>query len=75
MNILVFSSVSPKNYVFAMTGSSWAFLKQHFPDLIPVIGVKTTIFSRMNPEQKQQLVHEMQELGYVVGKNWQTDIE
>ena len=22
----------------------------------------------MNPEQKQQLVHEMQELGYVVGK-------
>lgn len=62
-----FRSSSPKNYVFALTGTNWEFLKQHFPELIPYIGIRASIFSRMNPEQKQQLVREMQDLGYVVG--------
>ncbi|XP_065220053.1 polyamine-transporting ATPase 13A3-like isoform X2 [Planococcus citri] len=56
----------PKNYVFALTGANWMFLKQHFPELIPYIGIKANIFSRMNPDQKQNLVREMQALGYVV---------
>lgn len=61
-------SSPPKNYVFALTGTNWVFLKQHFPELIPYIGIKAKIFSRMNPDQKQNLVREMQDLGYVVGE-------
>ena len=55
-------------YVFSLTGKTWALIKQHYPDLIPKLATRGTIFARMSPDQKQQLVQELQALGYYVGK-------
>lgn len=54
-------------YVFAVTGRSWAALREHFPALVPRICVRGAVFARMSSDQKQQLVNELQDLGYYVG--------
>ncbi|KAJ1522586.1 hypothetical protein ONE63_001769 [Megalurothrips usitatus] len=55
------------SYVFAVTGRAWASLREHFPDLLPRICVRGAVFARMSSDQKQQLVNELQDLGYYVG--------
>lgn len=50
-----------------MTGATWAIVRESFPELLPRLVVKGTVFARMSPEQKQQLVGHLQELGYYVG--------
>ncbi|XP_032670588.1 probable cation-transporting ATPase 13A3 isoform X1 [Odontomachus brunneus] len=57
---------SKNKYVFALTGKTWATVKQHYPDLIPKLVTRGAIFARMSPDQKQQLVQELQALGYYV---------
>lgn len=59
---------SKNKYVFALTGKTWALLKQYYPELIPKIVTRGAIFARMSPDQKQQLVQELQSLGYYVGE-------
>lgn len=56
------------NYVFALTGATWSVIRTHFPDLIPRIATRGAVFSRMSPDQKQQLIQSLQALGYYVGK-------
>lgn len=55
-----------RDYHFALTGKAWALLKSDYPDLLPKIVTKGTVFARMNPEQKAQLVEELQKLDYIV---------
>ena len=55
-------------YHLAITGKSWACIQEHYPELVARCAVKGTIFARMSPDQKQQLIQELQHLGYVVGK-------
>lgn len=59
---------SKSKYVFALTGKTWALIKQYYPELIPKVVTRGAIFARMSPDQKQQLVQELQSLGYYVGK-------
>lgn len=54
--------------MFALTGKTWASIKQYYPELIPKVVTRGAIFARMSPDQKQQLVQELQSLGYYVGK-------
>ncbi|XP_017780641.1 PREDICTED: probable cation-transporting ATPase 13A3 [Nicrophorus vespilloides] len=54
------------NYRFAMTGKVWAAIRDEHPELIPKLVTRGSIFARMSPEQKQQLVQELQGLGYYV---------
>ncbi|XP_034951787.1 probable cation-transporting ATPase 13A3 [Chelonus insularis] len=58
--------ISAYKYVFALTGKTWALIKQYYPDLIAKIATRGAIFARMSPDQKQQLVQELQGLGYYV---------
>ncbi|XP_042231974.1 polyamine-transporting ATPase 13A3-like isoform X3 [Homarus americanus] len=58
-------SISPK-YHFAVTGKAWALICQHFPDLVPRIIARGTVFARMSPDQKAQLVEELQAINYIV---------
>ncbi|XP_050441362.1 polyamine-transporting ATPase 13A3-like [Adelges cooleyi] len=53
-------------YCFALTGRTWAIIRDTFPDLLPRILVKGAVFARMKSEQKQQLVQELQHIGYHV---------
>ncbi|XP_060532708.1 polyamine-transporting ATPase 13A3 isoform X2 [Cylas formicarius] len=54
------------DYRFAMTGKTWGTIKEYYPELLPRICTRGTVFARMSPEQKQQLVQELQSLGYYV---------
>lgn len=51
----------------AMTGKTWAVIRDHFPHMIPRLIVKGTVFARMGPDQKAQLVESLQTLDYIVG--------
>eukprot|EP00092_Neocalanus_flemingeri_P007619 GFUD01008222.1.p1 GENE.GFUD01008222.1~~GFUD01008222.1.p1 ORF type:complete len:1156 (+),score=221.75 GFUD01008222.1:90-3557(+) len=50
----------------AITGKTWTIIKEHFPELLHRILLRGTIFSRMSPDQKANLVEELQTLGYIV---------
>ncbi|XP_046432017.1 polyamine-transporting ATPase 13A3 isoform X1 [Neodiprion fabricii] len=58
--------ISTNKYVFSLTGKTWSMVKQHHPELIPKLATRGAIFARMSPDQKQQLVQELQALGYYV---------
>ncbi|NXE99856.1 AT132 ATPase, partial [Menura novaehollandiae] len=51
----------------ALNGKSFQVLQEHFADLLPRILLRATVFARMLPEQKTQLVCSLQELNYCVG--------
>ncbi|XP_055595755.1 polyamine-transporting ATPase 13A3 [Uranotaenia lowii] len=54
------------SFRFALTGKTWAIIKEHFPDLVPKILTFGTVFARMSPDQKQHLISDLQSLGYYV---------
>lgn len=51
----------------AVTGKTFAVLREHYPDVLRRVAVCGAVFARMAPEQKQQLVELLQEMGYYVG--------
>uniref|UniRef100_A0A8C6PAC1 ATPase cation transporting 13A2 n=1 Tax=Nothobranchius furzeri TaxID=105023 RepID=A0A8C6PAC1_NOTFU len=54
-------------YHLAINGKSFAALCDHFPEYLPKVLMKATVFARMSPDQKAQLVKELQKLNYRVG--------
>ncbi|XP_019728679.1 polyamine-transporting ATPase 13A2 [Hippocampus comes] len=54
-------------YHLAISGSSFAALCNHFPEHLPKVLMRATVFARMAPDQKTQLVKEFQKLNYRVG--------
>ncbi|PIK51127.1 putative cation-transporting ATPase 13A3-like [Apostichopus japonicus] len=54
-------------YHFALDGKTFLALQEYTPHLIPKIAVKATIFARMSPDQKAQLVEVFQDMEYYVG--------
>nr|XP_004657661.2 polyamine-transporting ATPase 13A2 isoform X2 [Jaculus jaculus] len=57
----------PRPNHLALNGSTFGVLRKHFPKLLPKVLVQGTIFARMAPEQKTELVCELQKLQYCVG--------
>ncbi|XP_029471219.1 probable cation-transporting ATPase 13A3 isoform X3 [Rhinatrema bivittatum] len=55
------------DYHFAMNGKSFAVILEHFPDLVPKLVLHGTVFARMAPDQKTQLVEALQTVDYYVG--------
>ncbi|GAB1609336.1 cation-transporting ATPase 13A3-like isoform X2 [Argonauta hians] len=56
-----------KRYHFAVSGKTFSVLKTHFPQLLDQVCERGTIFARMSPDQKAQLVEKFQELEYGTG--------
>ncbi len=56
----------PLPFHLALNGKTWGILCAHYPSLLPRICVSGTVFARMAPEQKAQLVETLQTLDYVV---------
>ncbi|XP_029975552.1 polyamine-transporting ATPase 13A2 isoform X2 [Salarias fasciatus] len=54
-------------YHLAINGKSFAALCDYFPDDLPKVLMRATVFARMSPDQKTQLVKELQKLNYRVG--------
>ncbi|XP_053314975.1 probable cation-transporting ATPase 13A5 [Spea bombifrons] len=55
------------NFHFAMNGKSYQVIVQHFYDLLPKILLNGTIFARMTPRQKSNLIEELQKIDFYVG--------
>jgi cation-transporting ATPase 13A3/4/5 len=53
-------------WLIAVDGKTWTALNNFFPELLPQIVTRGTIFARMAPDQKTQLVEMLQSLDYVV---------
>lgn len=51
----------------ALTGETWDVISKHYPELLNSVCVRGTVFARMSPHQKQQLVEHLQSLQYYVG--------
>jgi magnesium-transporting ATPase (P-type) len=56
-----------QKFHFALTGKTWAVIRQYCPDILNKIVVRGTVFARMAPDQKGQLVEVLQDVGYYVG--------
>lgn len=50
----------------ALDGRSWAVIRTHFPELLPSVITRGTVFARMAPDQKTQLVEQLMSMDYVV---------
>ncbi|NXM82924.1 AT132 ATPase, partial [Oenanthe oenanthe] len=61
------SSLPAQHCHLALNGKSFQVVCEHFSDLLPWILLRATVFARMLPEQKTQLVSSLQELNYCVG--------
>ncbi|XP_063923863.1 polyamine-transporting ATPase 13A3-like [Zophobas morio] len=55
-----------RKYQLILSGTAWSDINRYFPQLIPKIVAKGVVFARMSGLQKQQLVEELQNLGYYV---------
>lgn len=55
------------SYHLAINGKSFAALCDYFPEYLSKVLMRTTVFARMAPDQKTQLVKELQKLKYRVG--------
>uniref|UniRef100_A0A669B5V4 ATPase 13A3 n=1 Tax=Oreochromis niloticus TaxID=8128 RepID=A0A669B5V4_ORENI len=54
-------------YHFAMNGKSFAVIDEHFPDMLQKLVLRGTVFARMAPDQKTQLIEALQGVDYFVG--------
>ncbi|XP_072557975.1 polyamine-transporting ATPase 13A2 isoform X1 [Paramormyrops kingsleyae] len=54
-------------YHLAINGKSFSALCDHFPEHLPKVLMRGTVYARMSPEQKTRLVTELQKLNYCVG--------
>uniref|UniRef100_A0A8C5S940 ATPase 13A5 n=1 Tax=Laticauda laticaudata TaxID=8630 RepID=A0A8C5S940_LATLA len=55
------------NFHFVLSGASYQVLAKHFSSLLPKVLLSGTVFARMSPSQKSNLVEEFQKLDYYVG--------
>ena len=62
------AGIGQGNFKLVLTGKTWAVIRDSFPELLPRICTRGAVFARMSSEQKQQLVQELQGLGYYVGQ-------
>uniref|UniRef100_A0A3P9MEI0 Polyamine-transporting ATPase 13A3 n=1 Tax=Oryzias latipes TaxID=8090 RepID=A0A3P9MEI0_ORYLA len=58
---------SKEQYHFAMNGKSFATILDHFPDMLQKLVLRGTVFARMAPDQKTQLIEALQGVDYYVG--------
>nr|XP_046263347.1 polyamine-transporting ATPase 13A3-like isoform X2 [Scatophagus argus] len=56
-----------QNYHFAVSGKAFAVITEHFPQLVQKLVLSGTVFARMAPDQKTQLVEVLQSIDYTVG--------
>ncbi|KAM4605087.1 polyamine-transporting ATPase 13A3-like isoform 2-T2 [Polymixia lowei] len=56
-----------QSYHFAMSGRAFAVITEHFPHLLQKLVLRATVFARMAPDQKTQLVEVLQSVDYTVG--------
>eukprot|EP00116_Pleurobrachia_bachei_P000600 sb/3460862/ len=62
----VLNQLSSKQHVFAVSSAAFTLISTFHPILYDLLLTRGKIFARMKPGQKQQLVEDLQKLGYIV---------
>ncbi|CAF0715730.1 unnamed protein product [Brachionus calyciflorus] len=63
----IFEKDKNSHFHFAVGGKSFDVIRNEHKELLKKLAVRGTVFGRMSPEQKQQLIELLQDLGYFVG--------
>ncbi|XP_034256280.1 probable cation-transporting ATPase 13A3 isoform X3 [Thrips palmi] len=63
---VLWSSGGAATFHLALDGRTWGVLRSHFPELLPTVITQGTVFARMAPDQKTQLVEQLMAMDYVV---------
>ena len=63
---MLWSNGADAIFHLALDGRSWAVIRTHFPEILPSIITRGTVFARMAPDQKTQLVEQLMGMDYVV---------
>lgn len=53
-------------YHLALDGTTWKAIQMYYPQLIPYVVARGTIFARFRPEQKSQIVVALKQYDYIV---------
>uniref|UniRef100_A0A669D4P2 Polyamine-transporting ATPase 13A3 n=1 Tax=Oreochromis niloticus TaxID=8128 RepID=A0A669D4P2_ORENI len=61
------NEVRTTHYHFAVSGKAFAVILEYFPQLVQKLVLRATVFARMAPDQKTQLVEVLQSMDYTVG--------
>ncbi|KAG1672905.1 putative cation-transporting ATPase 13A3 [Nymphon striatum] len=64
---LIMNIQNNEDTTFVLDGKTFGILRSEFSDLYQKILVKGKVFGRMAPDQKTQLIEDLQNLGYTVG--------
>lgn len=56
------------NCKYALTGQTWSYIREYFPSSISNILANGVVFARMSSDHKQQVIQELQTMGFYVGK-------
>lgn len=64
---LELGSKSP-NRKYALTGHTWAVIREFHPSFVKSVLKDGVIFARMSSDQKQQVIQELQSAQFYVGK-------
>lgn len=55
-----------QNYNFALDGKSFEIVSKYFPEIFEKILINGSIYARMSPDQKADLVEKLMSIGYCV---------
>lgn len=66
MNGVIEDGIHKGKLKLATTGKTWAVIRDKIPELLPRLIIQGAIFARMTSDQKQQLVTDLQKVGYYV---------
>lgn len=58
--------VNQDTFNFALTGKAFGILRKSFPVIFEKVLVNGTVYARMSPDQKAQLVEHLISIGYCV---------
>lgn len=59
-------NIPAERYHFALDGTTWKAIQQYYPQLIPHIVARGTVFARFRPEQKSQIIICFKQYDYIV---------
>jgi cation-transporting P-type ATPase 13A2 len=55
------------NFVYAIDGKSFGVIRKENQEFFKQLALRGAVFARMSPDQKQQLIETLQEVGHFVG--------
>lgn len=59
-------NIPSERYHLALDGTTWKAIQQYYPQIIPHIVARGTVFARFRPEQKSQIIICLKQYDFIV---------